>query len=203
MLVVLHQSLIEWRRFCAFLVFLSFSLVCLALPTSFLQAQADEGKELKNKQERVQNYNVTEWEKRRQKKNAEYLIQDGEIRFRYASMLFVANHYKHAQELLEEFMILFPNHPRQTEVGNYLARIAEKQGRFEDAMRQYIQIYHQEATSEIALNAYFAAGRLAVNMGQVEQARLIFETIRNLPYAPDVAKLAQIELEALKFEGTK
>ena len=148
-------------------------------------------------------YNALEWERRRKKKIADELLRDGEIRFKYASMLVANTRYAQAQELLSELSILFPDHPRQSEIGYYLAVIAEKQGYFEEAKQLYIEAYHREPTTQIALKSYLQAGRLTANLGQLEQARVILQELSHLPQAGATARLAQVELQALKFAATE
>ena len=162
----------------------------------------DPQKEELAKVDEKSDYSVEKWKRKREQSIHRERNKDGEARFRYAYMLFSESYYDRSQELWSYFIALFPSHPRRVEAMHYLALIAEKQGYYEDAMNAHIRTYQEAAGQDTAIKSYLQAGRLAVRLGEIEQAESIFKEIINRRKASYLAKMAQIELDALRIDST-
>ena len=147
-------------------------------------------------------YSLEGWKKKREQSIRKENNKDGDIRFRYAYMLFSEGYYERAQELWSYFVSLFPSHPRRVEAMHHLALIAEKQGRYRDAINTHIRTYQEAAGEDTAIRSYLQAGRLAVRLGEIKQANQIFREIVKRRKASYLAKMAQMELDALRIDNT-
>ena len=164
---------------------------------------ADSQKEGQAESEAKASYSLEEWKAKREQSIRKENNKDGEARFRYAYMLFSEAYYERAQELWSYFAALFPSHPRRVEAMHYLALIAEKQGRYVDAMNAHIHTYQEAAGQDAAIRSYLHAGRLAVRLGEIERAEQIFKEVIKRRKASYLAKMAQMELDALKIDNTE
>ncbi len=128
----------------------------------------------------IQN-SVIEARQRRNRDRQQELQQDGERRFLYATMLYTESYYKRAQELYEAFLLFYEKHPRRLEALRYLAMIAQKQGRLEEALAAYIDLYKEAPNKKIALEAYLEGARLAKDMGLYKASAQMLKELLHSP----------------------
>lgn len=138
----------------------------------------------------------TQAERRRGLVQAE-LARDGESRFRYARELFADGRYARARALLEDFLLLFPEHPRRIEALRIAAEIDARNGDVEAAVLRYTRAYREAPDGETGARAYLQAGRLLAASGEPERARRIFEEVKRRVPSSATARLADQELLAL------
>lgn len=140
----------------------------------------------------------TQAERRRGLVQAE-LARDGESRFRYARELFADGRYARARDLLEDFLLLFPEHPRRIEALRIAAEIDARNGDVEAAVARFTRAYREAPDGEIGARAYLQAGRLLAASGEPERARPIFEEVKRRVPSSATARLADQELLALEL----
>ncbi len=177
-------------------VFFLFLFAFLYLTSIFAQNQ-----KFKSHQEE-RSLSVTEVAKQRQNSLQKQLNQDAEARYRYADLLFTEGQYERAQELWEQFILLFPNHAQRLGALYHLGVIADRQSRFDEAMNYYMRAYQQNPSRDLGLQAYLQAGRLALRMGNISQARGIFTSIVKEGKFSRFAKVAETELKAFTFDNS-
>jgi TolA-binding protein len=125
------------------------------------------------------------------------LARDGESRFRYARELYADARYARARDLLEDFLLLFPEHPRRIEALRITAEIDARNGNVEAAVRRFTRAYREAPDGETGARAYLQAGRLLAASGEPERARPIFEEVKRRVPSSATARLADQELLAL------
>ena len=148
-------------------------------------------------------YSPEEWKRKREDLIRKQNNRDGELRFRYAHMLFSESYYARARELWRRFMALFPSHPLRINAMRYLALIAEKEGRYMDAMNMHIHTYQESPSQDLGIRSYLQAGRLAARLGKIDRAKRIFKELVKRRKTSHLAKMAQIELDALLIDDTE
>ncbi len=140
----------------------------------------------------------TQAERRRDIVQAE-LARDGESRFRYARELYADGRYARARDLLEDFLLLFPEHPRRIEALRITAEIDARNGDIEAAVVRFTRAYREARDGESGARAYLQAGRLLAASGEPERARPIFEEVKRRVPSSATARLADQELLALEL----
>ncbi len=149
--------------------------------------------------------------KKRESSLDKEFLRDGEARFLYAQMSFLDGHAQRASELLNDFLVLFPDHPRSIEAMSYLGELKEQNGEYSNALETYLQAYKKSEDNskgirikEIGLRAYLQAGHLYLHLGKIKQARHVFTKIVMSGTKAkgseifSIIKIAQKELISLK-----
>lgn len=122
---------------------------------------------------------------------------DGENQFRYAREVQADGFQLRARQLLQNFLILFPDHPRRFAALELLAEIETELDRPEAAARAYRRAFAAVPREDRGLRAALAAGRLYAGLGQSDTAREIFEMIAARQPGSALAREVAIELQAL------
>lgn len=133
---------------------------------------------------------------RRRKMSAQIKIE-GENRFRYARELEADGYLTRARQLLEDFLVLYPEHDRRFAALEMLARIEEQQDRPERAVAAYRRAFQSVPGEDRGLEAALRAGRILAGLGRVQEARRLFQEIQSRKPDSRIARLVDIELQAL------
>ena len=130
--------------------------------------------------------------------------QQGRLQFRYARELFAAGRLPQALEQLDRFLIVYPGHSWRFFGLSDRARALEGMGRTREAIAAHKAAYREAHNRERGVLAYLRAGRLLAELGREADARDIFLEITRSRPASRAARLAEIELRALRFlDGTQ
>lgn len=180
---------------------LSFSiyfLLSIVLLSSSLDAQ-EPGKDVtKAADEETKHYSVSETKAKREAIIEKEQARDGDVRFNYAQMLFLESKTGRAEELWNDFIILFPNHPRVIDAMHYLAVILEQKGHYKKALVAYLRCHKKGGGRSLSIKSHLQAGRLLVHLGELAKAERIFKDIVAESKLHHFSKMAQIELDFLK-----
>ncbi len=122
---------------------------------------------------------------------------DGENRFRYGRELHADGFRDRSAQILRDFLVLFPRHPRRFEALRILAEIEVEKDRPVPAIDYYRRAFREVPGQDRGLEAYLQAGRLLAGLGETETAREVFEDIRRRKPDSRVARQAGNELQAL------
>ncbi|MEQ9363028.1 MAG: tetratricopeptide repeat protein [Leptospirales bacterium] len=133
---------------------------------------------------------------RRQKMRAQLRIE-GENKFRYAREMQADGYLVRSRQLLQDFLILFPEHDRRFAALEMLAQIAEDQDQPEQAVAAYRRAYAAVPGEDRGLTAALQAGRLLAGMGRTDEAKALFQEIQARKPDSKLARLVAIELQAL------
>ena len=104
--------------------------------------------------------------------------QEGENRFRYARELHADGYLVRARQLLQDFLILFPDHVRRFQVLELLAEIEVEQDHPERAALAYRRAYASVPGEDRGLEAALKAGRILAGLGRFGEARALFREIQ-------------------------
>ena len=126
--------------------------------------------------------------------------KNGKAYFNYGLSLFKEKLWLRAGEIFSQFLTLYPQHPLHSKALFHIARVAEIQGKYEEAVNKYVQTYKEAKGEDLSLKAYLQMGRLKVRLGEIEEAQEIFMKIHSQKRSLPLAKMAKIELDNLDFE---
>lgn len=122
---------------------------------------------------------------------------DGENQFRYGRELHADGFRDRSARILNDFLVLFPRHPRRFEALRILAEIEVEQDRPVPAIDYYRRAFREAPGQDRGLEAYLQAARLLAGLGESTAARFIFEDIQRRKPDSRLARLAGNELRAL------
>ncbi len=123
----------------------------------------------------------------------------GRLHFRYARELLAAGRLSSALEQLDRFLLVYPAHPWRFFAHSDRGRALERLDRKEEAVRAYRAAYREAHNRERGALAFLRAGRLLAELGREAEAREVFVQIVRTRPASRAARLAEIELRALRF----
>ncbi len=123
--------------------------------------------------------------------------QEGENKFRYARELHADGYLVRARQLLEDFLILFPDHQRRFAALEILARIEEEQDQPARAASAYRRAYASVPGEDRGLESALRAARLLAGMGQTDEAKALLLEIRARKPDSRLARLVEVELQSL------
>lgn len=128
-------------------------------------------------------------------------IGQGEIYLKLAKSHADELNYKRSIELLEDFLILFPEHPEKKNALLQLADCFEKEMNWEKAIKTNLQIYRNSPFTEEGLLAYFHGAELMARIGEYKRSGEILSFLKKQSYSAKVKDLADIELDQRKILG--
>ncbi|MCX7634060.1 MAG: tetratricopeptide repeat protein [Turneriella sp.] len=107
--------------------------------------------------------------------------------------------YQEAKERYREFLALHPKSTRRHEARSNLARIYEKEQRYDKAIAQYLALYRELGITPLGLLYYLEAARLSEMSGDDEAALRIYREIHAIDPNSEAAARARVRLEALQL----
>ncbi|MBE7438289.1 MAG: tetratricopeptide repeat protein [Spirochaetales bacterium] len=124
-------------------------------------------------------------------------VEQGQKSLRYAGSLIAAGQVAQATRILEDLLILYPFHPDNATMLTLLGDLASGRGELERALSWYRRAYLEGRNKETGSKAYLKAGELAVEMGEVDQARSIFLDLARERKHEEIGRDAENRLKAL------
>ncbi len=104
--------------------------------------------------------------------------QEADRRFRFILEQISEGQNDSARRRLEEFLILYPNHPMAGRARQELAALQEKQGQYRDSMYRYQQSAILERPDQAEPHSLLQMARIHIKQGQYGQARTILQDIQ-------------------------
>jgi tetratricopeptide (TPR) repeat protein len=114
--------------------------------------------------------------------------------YRYANELRASGLLLRSLDLYENFLVLYPDHPRAFDATIDIAETYRKLNRFREAGRIFEKAYAIYPEQERGLIAYLNAARIYSDLGEREKAeRILNDIIARRPFSP-VSRMARADL---------
>ena len=138
-------------------------------------------------------------EKIRLRKFRKHKENQGKILYRYAREVHAGGNFPRALRAFQEFIILYPEHIWAFDALQETAEILQKMERPGEAADYFIRAYRRAHNERRGGMAYLKAGRILAEMGRTRRARRIFQELQGWKRFSDISRLAQIELNSIRF----
>ena len=123
----------------------------------------------------------------------------GEMNLKQAMEYLEDRKYFSCIEKLNEFQILYPNHPSMMKSLQILSTAYKKLQKWDKVVEIELKLYKDYPETEEGLIAYLNAGKAYIRIGKEIQAKKIFEYIISKENTSKISKEAELELQLINL----